>query len=250
MEVTEGRPAGVAPDEVPFIRRRLAVDPDADLVERLCRQETGATEALVAAYRDRVYRLAIRITGNRSDAEEVAQDALLSAIRKVETFRGTAAFGSWLYRITTNAAYRKRRGRRIERNGTSWDELSPSFEETGEQVQPGIDWSPRLKDPVLRAELQSVLSAAIDELSAEQRVIFVLHDVQGLSNPEIAKALQINLTAVKSRVHRAHLFLRIRLAVYVGSGPALSPTRYGPAVHRKNPKVTRLFRRDCLSRIS
>jgi RNA polymerase sigma-70 factor (ECF subfamily) len=127
MEVTEGKPAGVAPDEVPLIRRRLAVDPDGDLVERLCRQATGATEALVAAYRDRVYRLAIRITGNRSDAEEVAQDALLSAIRKVETFRGTAAFGSWPYRITTNAAYRKRRGRRIERNGTSWDELSPSL---------------------------------------------------------------------------------------------------------------------------
>jgi len=211
-------------------------------MEQLRRKDEGAPEALVAAYGDRVYRLALRITGNRSDAEEVVQDALWSAIRKIDTFRGTAAFGSWVYRITANAAYQKRRPRRIERNGTSWDEVSPSFDETGEQVQPGIDWAPRLKDPVLQAELQSVLSAAIDELPAEHRAIFILRDVEGLSNPEIAEAVQIDLSTIKSRVHRARLFLRSRLAVYMGSGPAPSPGRRGPAVYRKNPRVTRLFR--------
>jgi len=228
-----------------FPRKRI--DPDVALMEQLRRKDEGAPEALVAAYGDRVYRLALRITGNRSDAEEVVQDALWSAIRKIDTFRGTAAFGSWVYRITANAAYQKRRPRRIERNGRSWDELSPSFDETGEQVQPGIDWAPRLKDPVLQAELQSVLSAAIDELPAEHRAIFILRDVEGLSNPEIAEAVQIDLSTIKSRVHRARLFLRSRLAVYMGSGPALSPGRRGPAVYRKNPKVTRLFRGDCLS---
>jgi RNA polymerase sigma factor (sigma-70 family) len=91
-----------------------AVDPDALLVERLRRQEAGAAEALVAAYGKRVYRLAIRITGDSSDAEEVVQDALWAVMRKIDTFRGAAAFSSWLYRITANAAYQKLRGRRTK----------------------------------------------------------------------------------------------------------------------------------------
>jgi len=91
--------------------RRVTVDRDADLAERLCRHEPGATEALVAVYGDRVYRLAIGITGNRSDAEEVVQDALWTVVRRIETFRGDAAFASWVYRISVNAAYQKRRAR-------------------------------------------------------------------------------------------------------------------------------------------
>lgn len=208
-------------NEAPLIRRPT-VDRDADLVESLRRQEPGAAEALVAAYGDRVYRLAIRITGNSSDAEEVVQDALWAATRKIDTFRGAAAFGSWVYRITANAAYQKRRGRRVERNGVSWDELGPSFDELGQHVQPGGDWSPRLQDPVLQVELQSLLRAAIDELPAEHRATFLLHDVEGLSNSEIAETLQIKLATVKSRVHRARLFLRARLTGYVGGFPELS----------------------------
>jgi RNA polymerase sigma-70 factor (ECF subfamily) len=209
-------------DAAPPIRHRQAVDPDAALVERLRRQEAGAAAALVAAYGDRVYRLAIRITGNSSDAEEVAQDALWAAMRKIHTFRGTAAFGTWVYRITANAACQKRRGRRSERNEVAWDDLAPSFDETGQHVQPGIDWSPRLKDPGLQAGLRSVLSAAIEELPGEHRATFLLHDVEGLSNSEIAETLQMKLATVKSRVHRARLFLRTRLADYVGGAPAFS----------------------------
>src|SRR5229473_898538 len=205
----------------PLVRRGPAADRDAALVERLRRHEEGAAEALVAEYGNRAYRLAIRITGNSSDAEEVVQDALWAAARKIETFRGAAAFGSWVYRITANAAYQKRRGRRVERNGVSWDEFGPSFDELGQHVQPGVDWSPRLHDPALQAELQSALRAAIDELPAEHRATFLLHDVEGLSNPEIAETLQIKPATVKSRVHRARLFLRARLAGYVGGVPEL-----------------------------
>ncbi len=203
-------------DGATVIRPQSATDRDADLVERLRRHETQATEELLAKYGDRVYRLALRITGNASDAEEVVQDALWAASRKIDTFRGAAAFGSWVYRITANAAYQKRRVRHTERNEVSWDEIGPTFDETGQHVQPGIDWSPRLKDPGLQAELQSVLCAAIDELPAERRAPFLLHDVEGLSNPEIAETLQIGVATVKSQVHRARLFLRSRLAAYAG----------------------------------
>src|SRR6266446_2535952 len=81
-------------DEARLTRPHPAVDPDAVLVERLRRRDAGAAEALVASYGDRVYRLAIRITGNRSDAEEVVQDALWAATRKIDGFRGTATFGT------------------------------------------------------------------------------------------------------------------------------------------------------------
>jgi hypothetical protein len=98
-------------DEVRVARDRKPIDPDAALVERLRRREEAAVTALVVAHGDRVYRLAICLTGNSSDAEEVMQDALWSATRKIDRFRGTAAaFRSWLYRITVNVASQKLRG--------------------------------------------------------------------------------------------------------------------------------------------
>jgi len=196
---------------------RNAIDPDTPLVEQLRREDAGAAEALVAAYGYRVYRLAMRITGNASDAEEVVQDALLTASRKIGTFRGAAAFGSWVYRITANAAYQKLRGRRSRRNEVSWEDLGPAFDEQGQHAEVAVDWSRRVKDPAIETELKSTLSTAIDELPPDHRTALVLHDVEGLSNPEIAQTLQVNLATIKSRVHRARLFLRRRLADYMGS---------------------------------
>jgi len=205
-------------DEQRRLFPRKAIDPDTALVAQLRRADAGAAEALVAAYGDRVYRLAIRITGNASDAEEVVQDALWTASRKIDTFRGAAAFGSWVYRITANAAYQKLRGRRSQRHEVSWDDLAPALDDQGQHVEAAGDWSRRLKDPAIEGELKSVLGGAIDELPADYRTAFLLHDVEGLSNPEIAQTLQVRLGTVKSRVHRARLFLRKRLADYMGAG--------------------------------
>lgn len=196
------------------------LDRDLVLVERLRRQETGAVEALVNTYGDRVYRLAIRITGSGPDAEEVVQDALWAAARKIDTFRGAAAFSSWLYRITANAAYQKLRRRRSERNEVSWDDVLPSFDAKGQQVELGADWSVKMQDPALQAELRAKLGAAIDELPADYRTTFLLHDVEGLSNTEIAETLREKVATIKSRVHRARLFLRRRLEQYMVGGEA------------------------------
>lgn len=194
------------------------VDRDAALVEALRREEDGAAEELVTTYGDRVYRLAIRITGNEQDAEEVVQDALWTAARKIHTFKGESAFGSWLYRITANAAYQKLRSRQGRRLEVSWDSLMPSFDDAGKHVEPVVDWSTRIEEPALQMELRTVLTAAVEDLPPDYRTAFVLHDVEGLSNPEIAETLNISVPAVKSRVHRSRLFLRQRLSGYLAGG--------------------------------
>ncbi len=214
-QTSQGPCVGEQPPRFP----RKANDPDAALVAQLRRAEAGAAEALVSVYGDRVYRLALRITGNAADAEEVVQDALWTAGRKIDTFRGAAAFGSWVYRITANTAYQKLRGRRSQRNEVSGEDLAPTFDERGQHLEVTGDWSRRLKDSAIETELKSLLGAAIDELPLDYRTAFVLHDVEGLPNPEIAQTLQVKLGTIKSRVHRARLFLRRRLADYVGVSP-------------------------------
>jgi RNA polymerase sigma-70 factor (ECF subfamily) len=190
-------------------------DPDVVLVEKLRRGDADAPDLLVETFGDRVYRLAIRITGNEQDAEEVAQDALWTAARKIDTFKGESAFGSWLYRITANTAYQKLRGRQAKKHEVPWEDLFPTFDELGQHVDPVSDWSPKAEEPALQNELREVLSSAIDDLPEDYRTAFLMHDVDGLSNPEIAESLGISLPAVKSRVHRSRLFLRQRLSRYL-----------------------------------
>src|SRR5947209_9233077 len=98
---SSSRSIGGAPDQAAV---PTGIDRDGQLVEALRRCEPAAAERLVATYGDRAYRLAIGITGTAEDAEEVVQDAFWTVIRKVDTFRGESAFGSWLYRVVANAA--------------------------------------------------------------------------------------------------------------------------------------------------
>jgi RNA polymerase sigma-70 factor (ECF subfamily) len=190
-------------------------DVDAALVEALRREEPEAAEQLVERYADRVYRLAVRITGSNEDAEEAAQDALWTAARKIHTFKGDSAFGSWLYRIAANAAYQKLRTRKAKAREVALDDVLPSLDDAGRHFEPMDDWSNRVDQKALQGELRGVLEEAIDALPPDYRTALVLHDVEGLSNPDIAEALGISLPAVKSRVHRSRLFVRKRLSEYL-----------------------------------
>jgi RNA polymerase sigma-70 factor (ECF subfamily) len=191
------------------------VDVDADLVEALRREEPDAAERLVERFGDRVYRLAMRITGSREDAEEAAQDALWTIARKIHMFKGESAFGSWVYRITANAAYQKLRTRRQKAAEIAIDDVLPSFDEDGRHFEPMDDWSNRVDERALQGELREVLQQAIDGLPPDYRTALVMHDVEGLSNPDIAETLGISLPAVKSRVHRSRLFVRKKLSDYL-----------------------------------
>jgi RNA polymerase sigma-70 factor (ECF subfamily) len=194
------------------------VDRDRWLLEALRRREPTSTERLIETYGDRAYRLAARITGSAQDAEEVAQDALWTVVRKIDTFRGESAFGSWLYRIVANAAYQKLRGRRGAAGDLSLDDVLPVFDAAGRHAAPLTDWSPLVEDPCRRTELREALTEALDALPADYRAAIVLADVEGLSTAEIAQTLRLTIANVKSRVHRARLFLRKHLAAYAATG--------------------------------
>jgi len=194
----------------------LPPDRDRRLVEALRLAEPTAAENLVASHGGPAYRLAIGITGNQADAEEVVQDALWTVVRKIDTFTGDSAFSSWLYRIVANAAYDKLRRRRGRPDDCSMDELSAMLDEHGESV---LDWSSRVQDPVLDTDLRIVLTAAIEALPEEYRTVVVLRDVEGLPTQEIAQITGLSVANVKVRTHRARLVLRKRLSAYLSGAP-------------------------------
>ena len=204
---------------------RPVIDRDAELLEALRRRDATAAERLVATFGDRAYRLAIRITRSEQDAEEAVQDAFWSVIRKIDSFRGDAALGSWIYRITANAAYHRRRTRARRRDEISLDDVLPVFHEDGRHAEPIADWSAELDDPAVQTELRSVLTSALDELPDHYRAVTILHDVEGLSMAEVAECLNITVATAKTRAHRARLLLRQRLGGIVSgasSGVAMA----------------------------
>jgi RNA polymerase sigma-70 factor (ECF subfamily) len=203
---------------------RPIIERDAALLEALRRQDANAAERLVSTFGDRVYRLAIGITGNREDAEEAVQDAFCTVIRKIDTFRGDAALASWVYRIAANAAYHKRGSGARRRHEISLDETLPRFHEDGRYAEPIVDWSTELDDPAVQGELRHVLTSTLQELPDHYRAVIVLHDVEGLSMAAVADCLNITVPTAKSRVHRARLVLRKRLGVFMSGAPSAVET--------------------------
>jgi RNA polymerase sigma-70 factor, ECF subfamily len=187
------------------------LDRDEELLEALRRREPTAAERLVVRYWDRAYRLAAQITRDGQDAEEVIQDALWAVVRKIDSFRGASAFGTWLFRIVANAAYQKLRSRQSRRRDVPWDQAMSMFDGRGCHVVSMSAWSPCVDDHATQQELRAALTGPIDELPSAYRTVLVLRDVQGLSNPETAELLSLSVPVVKTRVHRARSFLRREL---------------------------------------
>lgn len=204
-------------DAVPAVREHDATATggwtDARLQASLVAQVPEAVEILAHRYGPRTYRLALRITGSPDDAREIAQDVLWTVARKIDSFRGESALGSWIHRITVNAAYQALRRRRVQAE-VSWDEVLPTFGTDGRLVGSNRDWSRTISDPAIEAEVRRRLAEAVETLPPDYRTVFVLHDLEELPNPEIAHLLGLSLPAVKSRVHRSRLLLRKRLADY------------------------------------
>ena len=192
----------------------MPVNPEARLVERLRAGDAAALEALMSEYASRVYRLAFGITRDQGDAEEVAQDVFLTLATKTAMFEERAALGSWIYRITTNAALNKRRGKRREVE-TSLEEHLPAFQadghREGDRTYLLADWSQNPERELLSGETRRVLERALDALPERYRAVVTLRDVEELSNEQAAELLGESVASVKSRLHRARQALREQL---------------------------------------
>ena len=154
--------------------------PDQRLHRDLLAQAPGAVEALVHRYGVKIYRLALRITGNPEDAQEVSQDVLWTIVRKIGTFKGESALGSWIYRITFNAAMSRLRTAKYQR--TQHDELSITGHDNDESTNVRYDiadWSDMADEHVLRSQLRKRVFSAILSLPAIYRAPAVPRTLSG-----------------------------------------------------------------------
>jgi RNA polymerase sigma-70 factor (ECF subfamily) len=195
---------------------------DEVLLAQLRAGDTAVLEPLMERFSGRLFRVAHGITRSASDAEEVIQDVFLSLLNKAASFEGRAALGTWLYRITVNAALNKRRGKRAQLEVLIEDHL-PTFQEDGHREGDRAlllaDWSDLPDEALLSKEGRETIRAAIDRLPTPYRAVLVLRDVEELSNEEAAEALGETIASVKSRLHRARMALREMLTVAYTATP-------------------------------
>jgi len=184
---------------------------DEALVRMAQAGDTRAFDELVVRYRDRVYRLALRILRHEEDAAEALQDAFLSAFRGLNKFKAESTFSTWLYRVATNAAlmrYRRRREGHI-----SLEQSQGPNDEAEPLAIP--DWSAQPLEELLDAETRAVMEESIGRLPDDLRTVFLLRDVEELTNAQVAEVLEpLTVAAVKSRLHRARVLLREDLDRY------------------------------------
>jgi RNA polymerase sigma-70 factor (ECF subfamily) len=182
---------------------------DEMLVGLLLGGDDTAFERLVVRYRRLVYRLARRLLGNESDAQDITQETFIQVYRKLASFRGEARFSTWLYRIATNAALMRRRAH-SRRPTESLDSFAPRFDEAGKHAATAAELSvPNRLDETLDAEaLAHKVQAAVDRLPDLYRRPFVLRDLEELDTAEVAELLGLQIATVRQRVHRARVLLR------------------------------------------
>jgi RNA polymerase sigma-70 factor, ECF subfamily len=184
------------------------------LVHAAKRGDLEAFSQLVNRYDRNIFRIAQHITHNEEDAQDVVQDAFLKAYQNLDQFQENSKFYTWLVRIAVNEALMRLRKRRTDRT-VSLDEDVET--EEGSMPREVADWSPNPEQLYGQSELGDILKKTIQGLPPGFRTVFVLRDVEGLSTEETAEMLGLSVPAVKSRLLRARLQLRERLARYFKS---------------------------------
>ena len=180
--------------------------PDGELVRRFLAGDAGAATELITRHERRVYAVCLRVLGNPDDAADAAQDALLAMIRKLDGFRGEAAFTTWLYRVAMNVCYdhlRRAKRRPVLRRDDEAPAPEPALDDHADAVAGAHD-----------------VAAALEQVPEDFRVAIVLADVHDLPYDEIAKVLDLPVGTVKSRVHRGRIALAKALGIGAPSEPA------------------------------
>ena len=190
----------------PQIQRKLAIPPQTiyELIELAKQGDVTAFEAIYDQHKDRVFRLCVRLTGNISDSEDLTQEVFLHAYRKLHSFRGEAAFSTWLHRIAFNAAmmFLRTRNKRLSMISTAcdWDDDALGTM-TAYPTYYGY-----------KAFTRMALKQAIAALPRRRRQVLILHDVHGMTHTEVGTRLGIEPITSKSQLHYAHALVRNVLA--------------------------------------
>ncbi len=195
-------------------------DEDRRLVDRAKAGDVRAFEALVRRYERWVFTLALRMVGDRGDAEDIAQEVFLKAYRGLQGFRGGSRFSTWLYAIASHhclnhLAGRDSRARRAERTGNSVDGKGGVLPSALDRV---ADASPGPDAVLERHELRRAIQNELVHLTEHHRIVLILRDIQGMSYEDIAATLGVELGTVRSRLHRARMELKARLEPLLDDG--------------------------------
>ena len=169
------------------------------IIRRVQHGDLDAFELLMAAYEKNVYNVALQMTGNREDAQDMAQEAFLKAYSSLSSFRGDSKFSSWLYRIVANVCldFKRRQSRRPRSSLTVEDD-------EGESVELDIADESQSPETLLERKLtRDAVRRGLQELPPEQRQILLLREIQGLSYEEIGEVMDLEPGTVKSRIFRA-----------------------------------------------
>jgi RNA polymerase sigma-70 factor (ECF subfamily) len=179
------------------------------LIERSRRGDIAAFDQLVRLYEKSVYNTAYRLAGSYDDAADIAQEAFVRAWNNLKSFRGDSAFSTWLYRIVTNVFLDDRKRKRSRPQRSLDEAIALDESNVTRQFE---DDAPGPEEVAEGAERRMVLERAIQTLPEAQRIVIVLYHTQGLSYEEIAEITNLPMGTVKSKLNRARLALRDRLA--------------------------------------
>jgi len=183
-------------------------------VEALRAGDREEFSRLVDAYSGPIYRLALKMLGVPTDAEDVLQNTFLKAFQHLKDFEGRSSLSTWLYRIASNEALMLLRKQRPE---VPLSDAEPEDDDNSNYYPAQLtDWCCLPEDEFLSSESQAALDRAVRHLPETQRIVFVLRDIEGLSIQETGEALNLSEAAVKTRLLRARLRLREELSTYYG----------------------------------
>ncbi len=167
---------------------------------------------LLAAHQEKLYRVAFRMTGQREEAEDLLQDALIEAYKSFQKFQRGTYFDKWLYRIMTNTFIdRQRHKKRVGRIDSLDTPAHSSGEEGESQAREIADWESDPARQVLKDQFSEPVQKALDSLSAEFRMVIILSDIEEFSYEEISEMMTTPIGTVRSRLHRARAELRKHL---------------------------------------
>ena len=170
---------------------------DKELVANIINKDQNAFKQLFEQYKDFVYNICYRMSGNREEAEDITQDVFIKIFHSVEKFRGDAKLSSWIYRIAVNTCLKKERSKKLN----YWVSLEFMFQDK-EEFQPMS--GDKLPDQLVEiSEAEQIVQHAIQQLPGRQRTALILHRYENLSYQEIAQIMEISLSAVESLQHRA-----------------------------------------------